>query len=73
MTNTHRIRRMMSLSPKARAYARTLAAVIVAASMGCKQDSLLQVSGVCLIRADKRRHEVVQPQGQGRLANLPRS
>ena len=43
MTNTYRIRRMMSFSPMARAHARTIAAVVLAASMGCKQDSLLQV------------------------------
>ena len=35
------------------------------------QHSLLQIGGVRLTRADERRHEVVQPEWQGRLANLP--
>jgi len=45
MTNTHSIRSMMSLSPKARSRAYALAALaLTAAAVGCKNDKLLQVS-----------------------------
>jgi hypothetical protein len=45
MTNTHRIRRMMSLSSRARSRACLIAGLaLAAAAAGCKKDSLLQVT-----------------------------